>query len=181
MATRKLVPRADNEGGIGTALKRWASGFFTSLTVGGITFPEGGLPKFSAHKNGTNQTGIQTATYACVTFPTEEDDVGSCYSTVNSAWTPGIVGKAHISAAIFWTVAVDQTPIEIIIYKNNVAYKIKSKTTSGPSGQDILISCDVKIDAVTDYFQIFAYQGSGGDKTIYGPATLTWFTGHVLP
>jgi hypothetical protein len=33
MATRKLVPRADDEGGIGTALLRWASGWIKLLTV----------------------------------------------------------------------------------------------------------------------------------------------------
>lgn len=33
MATRKIVPRADNEGGIGTALKQWASGWIKALTV----------------------------------------------------------------------------------------------------------------------------------------------------
>jgi len=32
MATRKIVPRADNEGGIGTALKRWATAFITAIT-----------------------------------------------------------------------------------------------------------------------------------------------------
>ena len=33
MATRKIVPRADNEGGVGTAAKRWASGYFATLFV----------------------------------------------------------------------------------------------------------------------------------------------------
>jgi len=33
MSTRKIVPRADNEGGLGTAAKRWASGWIKSLTV----------------------------------------------------------------------------------------------------------------------------------------------------
>lgn len=33
MATRKIVPRADNEGGIGTAAKQWASGWIKLLTV----------------------------------------------------------------------------------------------------------------------------------------------------
>lgn len=32
MATRKIVPRADNEGGLGTALKRWASAFIAAIT-----------------------------------------------------------------------------------------------------------------------------------------------------
>ena len=37
MATRKIVPRADNEGGLGTALKRWASAFINALTVDSAT------------------------------------------------------------------------------------------------------------------------------------------------
>jgi hypothetical protein len=37
MATRKIVPREDNEGGIGTALKRWASGFFATATIDSAT------------------------------------------------------------------------------------------------------------------------------------------------
>lgn len=37
MATRKVVPRGDNEGGIGTNLKRWASGFFFNLSSAFLT------------------------------------------------------------------------------------------------------------------------------------------------
>ena len=33
MTTRKIVPRGDNEGGLGTALKRWASAFIANITV----------------------------------------------------------------------------------------------------------------------------------------------------
>lgn len=33
MATRGFVPNADNEGSIGTTLKKWASGFFTAITA----------------------------------------------------------------------------------------------------------------------------------------------------
>jgi len=32
MATRLVVPRADDEGGLGSAAKRWASGFFNTLS-----------------------------------------------------------------------------------------------------------------------------------------------------
>ena len=37
MPTRKIVPRADNEGGLGTALKRWASAFINTLTADSAT------------------------------------------------------------------------------------------------------------------------------------------------
>jgi len=33
LSTRNIVPRADNEGGIGTTLKKWATGFIKVLTV----------------------------------------------------------------------------------------------------------------------------------------------------
>lgn len=36
MATRNIVPRATNEGSIGTTLKRWASGFIKLLTVDSV-------------------------------------------------------------------------------------------------------------------------------------------------
>jgi hypothetical protein len=36
MATRSIVPRDDNEGGIGTALKKWATGFIKLLTVDSV-------------------------------------------------------------------------------------------------------------------------------------------------
>jgi len=51
MATRKVVPRADAEGGIGTALLRWASGFFAALSSGALTvtsFVSAGFVKNSA-------------------------------------------------------------------------------------------------------------------------------------
>ena len=37
MTTRKIVPRADNEGALGTALKRWASAFINALTADSAT------------------------------------------------------------------------------------------------------------------------------------------------
>jgi hypothetical protein len=181
MATRKLVPRADNEGGIGTALKRWASGFFTSLTVGDITFPEGGLPKFSAHKNGTNQEGIVTATFTKVTFTTEVYDIGSAYDAANSKWIPGIIGKVHIDAFILWTEAVDQTQLTIVIYVNGVGAYYSTIQASGTGTHSNLISVDIPITAITDYIEIYCYQASGSNKDVVGIITVSRFMGHMLP
>jgi microcystin-dependent protein len=35
MATKNIVPRANNEGGIGTSAKRWANGYFTDINASG--------------------------------------------------------------------------------------------------------------------------------------------------
>jgi hypothetical protein len=46
MATRNIVPRADGEGGIGVALKKWASGYINALTVSTLKIT-GGSPAAS--------------------------------------------------------------------------------------------------------------------------------------
>ena len=57
MATKNIVPRADNEGGIGRADKRWHSGSFVSGSFGSIE---------STHFSGSgiNITGIITSSYS---------------------------------------------------------------------------------------------------------------------
>jgi hypothetical protein len=48
MTTRGSVPRADSEGTIGTAVKRWLTGFFVTLTAGTVdatTYKVGGVAK----------------------------------------------------------------------------------------------------------------------------------------
>ena len=46
MATPKVVPRADGEGGIGTSTKRWADGHFDQLELGHPTRPITGYESF---------------------------------------------------------------------------------------------------------------------------------------
>lgn len=215
MATRKIVPRADNEGGIGTALKRWASAFINALTadsatigaLSGIvkaaagvlsatalgtarqifvmneagTLPEfATLPKFSAHKNGTGQSGIVTATQTKVTFTTEVYDVDSKYDAANSRWVPGVIGKAHIDANLFWDNAVDQVELQANVYKNGVLYKTGAVRTSGTSYHWCHISCDVLVDVVTDFFEIYCFQACGDNRSVHGDSAHTWFMGHML-
>ncbi len=139
------------------------------------------LPKFSAHKNTSNQTGLVTGNFTKITFTTEEYDIGSAYDAANSKWIPGIVGKAHIDAGILWTVGVDQKTIRIDVYKNGVSYKSKSIQCSGTDIHSISISCNVLVDAITDYFDIYGYHETGGDRTISGAIPNSWFMGHFLP
>lgn len=139
-----------------------------------------GLPKFSAHKNGTNQTEIVSGVWTKVTFVTEEYDVGGTYDAPNSKWIPGIVGKGHIDAVALWLTAVDGSQFYCAIYKNGVLYKSTALTASGTGAQAPLLSCDVPVDVVTDYFEIYVLQVCGEDKSIYGGIPYTWFMGHML-
>ena len=233
MPTRNIVPRANEEGGIGTAAKKWLYGFIKTLAVttlnaltltaqtigftiaggttsktltvtentaldeavamsgkaakthGALHLPNAadpiGLPKFSAHKNGVNQTGIVTDTVTKVTFTTEVYDVGGAYDAPNSKWTPGVVGKGHIDANVYWTTTVDQAEFDLVFYKNGVDIAWTLIRASGAGSFMTQMSLDFSVDAVTDYFEIYCYQGSGTDKIIGGGAGLTWVMGHMLP
>lgn len=64
MATRKLVPRATGEGGIGTAVKKWASGFFVSLSVDNITVTGGSISGITDISVADGGTGSSTASAA---------------------------------------------------------------------------------------------------------------------
>ena len=215
MATRKIVPRADNEGGLGTALKRWASAFINALTANsatigtleGIVKAAAGVlsatalgtarqifgmndagtapaymtfPKFSAHKNAINQTGIVTDTATKVTFNTELYDIGNTYDAPNSKWTPGVIGKAHMDVNIYWTASVADKEFDVVIYKNgaDIAWVMARSTGIGTIMSHA--SLDVSVDAITDYFEIYCYQGSGSNKDIGGTIVLTWLMGHML-
>jgi hypothetical protein len=138
------------------------------------------LPKFSAHKNGTNQTGIVTTTWTKITFQTEDYDIGSTYDAVNSKWVPGIVGKAHIDAALHWTTALDQGWLITAVYINGNEYKRNYFRASGTDSHSGPLSCDIPIQAITDYVEIYGIQGSGSDKVVFGHSAFTWFSGHML-
>ena len=139
------------------------------------------LPKFSAHKNGTDQGEVKADTFTKVTFTTEEYDVGSAYDAANSKWVPGIIGKASIKAAVMWQTSSDQMSMEAIIYKNGVSYKKGMVRGSGTGALYSCINIDIPISLVTDYIEIYVYQSTGSDKTIIGAIDWTYFMGHMLP
>ena len=138
------------------------------------------LPKFSAHKNGTDQVDVPTGVWTKVTFTTEEYDIGSKYDAVNSKWIPGVVGQAHIDGMVKFRVLVDQSLIGISIFKNGIEYKSKLIGASGTDDQGADLSMDITVTAVEDYFEIYGRQDTGVNKDIRGLAVATFFMGHML-
>ena len=138
------------------------------------------LPKFSAHKNGVDQTAIPTGVDTKVTFLTEEYDDGSSYDAPNSKWIPGIIGKGHISVCILWNATADQALFCPKVYKNGTIYRVSLVRVSGDLYQSVSMSCDVLVSAITDYFEIYVEQTSGTTKNIVGSIDATWLMGHML-
>ena len=130
---------------------------------------------FSVHKGGTNQIAIVTATYTKLTWSTEEYDDKEVFAS--SKFTPGALGKYLLIAAARWTAAVDQTAIEIAIYKNGVIYKSVVDETSGTGEHTSFINIPVEADTLGDYFEVYVKQSSGADKIVDGAASKTFFQG----
>ena len=137
-----------------------------------------GIPKatFCAHKNGTNQTGIASATYTKLTFTTEDFDVGSYFDTSTSRWTPP-AGKYRIEAqAVFTGGVVVSELYAVAIYKNGASIASSLENSSNVIGVSSAISKLIEANG-TDYFEIYAYGGGTGNKTIGGLSAQSWFCG----
>jgi hypothetical protein len=141
------------------------------------------LPRASVTRNGVNQTGIVTATWTRVEFTTEVYDLcGKFDPATNFRWTPQKLGQARISARVGWATIADASAIRIAVYKNGVLYKAVLASSSGTlTGQGPMISVGVPVDAITDYFDIYARQETGGNRDIDGAISDTWAMFEMLP
>ena len=143
------------------------------------------LPKdlnygFSAHKNGSSQTGIVSSTDTKVTFTTEIFDAGSYYDAPNSRWTPP-AGRVLLSAQIYVTGTFTSSNACICaIWKNGAVLK------EGFFYPSLANSASAPVTVVddangTDYYEIYVRQStSSGTATVDGTAKWSYFCGSVL-
>lgn len=103
MATRKIVPRADNEGGLGTALKRWASAFIAAITCTTIN-----ALTLAAASVGFTIAGGTTSKTLTVTADTSLDEAVAMSSKlpIPGAWiTPAFDAvNFYAESPMTWTV-----------------------------------------------------------------------------
>lgn len=169
------------EGGLSwTTTAGGAAWVFADTTTKALVYPLSPVKQsFSAHKNGTDQTGVTSTTEIKVTFTTEVFDVGSAYTAADSKWTPA-AGKVLINAAVLMTNnIVDQQISFIVLYKNGSAFK------RGGHAQQNGVSVGPMLSVIddangTDYYEVYAYAEGAGDKTISGVAIVTYFMGSHL-
>jgi hypothetical protein len=133
---------------------------------------------FSAHKNGTAQTGINmTATK--VTFGTEVYDTGGFYDATSSKWTPP-AGPITIKAGMVYTTNVVVGSFgSLSIYKNGTIFKQGLVFGAFAAG---FMNGEVTIDDVangTDYYEVYTSGGTASNFAIDGVAANTWFMGTV--
>lgn len=96
MATRDIVPRADSEGGIGTSLKRWASGWFDAINGKDISGGVATAGELTTHTGNTSNphsvTKAQVGLGNC-------DNTADASKPVSSAQQTALDGKVSHSLA----------------------------------------------------------------------------------
>lgn len=138
------------------------------------------LPCFRANKNGTDQTGILSATLTKLTFTTEVFDIGGFYDAANSKWIPP-AGRFWIGCTVDMTAgAVDQAFSFIQLYKNGSGHLVGAVQASSGTGDCGLTGAWVVDSDGNDEFEIYIRGGGAGDKTVTGNVAYSYFQGHAL-
>ena len=175
--TSGLTQSADNSGVL--QLASGTGNLVTIPSVTGTAMVSGNMPAFRAGKNNATQA-ISTATFTKVTFDTETFDTNNNFAS--STFTPTVAGYYQLNAnALFNTITSGQVVI-IAIYKNGAAYTRGSggylNNTSGDI--ELIASTLAYANGTTDYFDVYVYQNSGGNRDIYNSETLTSFSGCLV-
>lgn len=146
------------------------------------TLPPNGShwPSFSAHKSGTDQTGVASGVPTKVTFPVEAFDTHGYFDTATGRFMPKVPGKYQINGVVTFQSAALNAAVYCIIFKNGVAHKLGCVTRWGnmTGAAALASSVAVVVEANgTDYFELYAYQDTGANNTITGVASDTHFSG----
>jgi hypothetical protein len=138
-------------------------------------------PCFLAHKNGSDQATITSATPVKITFDTEDFDIGSYYDASTSILTPPS-GKWRISSRLHFTTAnaVDGESVQVRLYKNGALHRRSISIRGGagiPAGSDLTVIVDADGD---DTFEIYGFKSGAGDGTVEGDSFDTWFCAEAI-
>jgi hypothetical protein len=134
-------------------------------------------PAFSAHKNGTDQTGIVDATITALTFGTEAYDRGGFFAS--NVWTPP-AGLVVLKAGVIATGTLDTTnPSGLIITKNGATFKLQNNAQAAGVFGGALACSDIA-NGSDVYGVSVSINTAAGTATATGAAANTWFMGEWL-
>ena len=139
-------------------------------------------PAFSAYAAAITQT-IPHNTQTRVLFQTEEFDTNNCYSS--SKFTPDVAGYYQLNSTVRIDGASGTGEFTIFLYKNGVQYKRGTNnggTQIATNLWSLLVNSIAYANGTTDYFEIYVYQSSGGNRNLCAENTvdITWFNGCML-
>lgn len=100
-------------------------------------------------------------TFYKVQFNTEDYDYGNYWDTTNYKYLPLIEGSYHVDVNLLFGAVADQNDLYIGIYKNGALYRATYIIASKAANTPLHFSCDVPLDGVDDYVEIYAKAGAG--------------------
>jgi len=140
----------------GTSLEIGSSG--DTITTATGTKPSFNYPGFMAYNSSV--TSMTNNTPTKVLFATENFDVGSCYDTSNSRFTPTTAGKYFFNASVSVNSTGNFDKNDVNFYKNGSIFAgFRTYHTSYTSSHGSVI---IEANGSSDYFEIYYEQNSGG-------------------
>lgn len=139
-------------------------------------------PSFSAYPTSPAQT-IASGSQTRVNMGNEEYDIGGCYDAPNGKFQPNIEGYYQLNATVRVDGSSGTGERMLVIYKNGVEHKRgtnESGTEAGASFFTMTVSCIVYANGTSDYFQLYAQQGSGANRTISEYQQISYFQGCMI-
>lgn len=130
------------------------------VTVNKIT----AAPAFRAYKTGSSQS-ITTATFTKLTFTATDFNIGNCYDTSTSKFTPTVAGYYNITAAFGNEGTASLGRMLVMLYKNgsgsNYLQDIQWGNGSNVAGQGFVVSGSdlIYLNGTTDYVEAYVYTG----------------------
>lgn len=135
-------------------------------------------PAFNAVATGTTLTNN---TLVKIGFQTETfDTTGDYDNATNYRFTPSVAGKYLIQSNVSVQSLGDTNQLQIRIYKNGSSYRYTKIIGAANDTHSITISDIIDMNGSTDYVEIFAFQDSGGDKSLFTSLNATWFSGSKI-
>lgn len=96
---------------------------------------------------------------------TDFDDFG-VYSTVTGKFTPGIVGRYHLTVNAQFAGCTTSASMLVNIYKNGVLYDTGSAAAATGGNAGVQLATIVDASAVTDYFEVYAQNQDSAARNV---------------
>lgn len=162
----------------GTVVTTASTGAVTqNMLAAGVA---GNGPAFSAYQS-VQQTGVANGVWTKIQFQTKEYDTANCFDNVsNYRFTPNVAGYYQINALVAFTTLTSYA-ITLSVYKNGSS--VKNGITGFASSSSYArsnISVEIYFNGVSDYIEVYAYQGSGANASIQPGSVDSYFQGSLV-
>ena len=142
------------------AITRLNNNSITSITALPSAVAVDNTPAFHAYQS--SPQGLPNDSWTKLNFQTEILDSDSKFSS--NRFTPTVSGKYFFFASYRLNATQDGNEYRIAIYKNGSVSRMKTKTHDHRESIDIVTVIDSN---TTDYFEVYAWQNTGGQRDIY--------------